>query len=411
MTNLPTPFVEFRNESNTEAKLIPRKRRIPSAAALLYCVSSPFTTGRLTATSHPGRGGMKGQYSWSDLPENVLRLICLKLGASRSHWDPRKSLYAISGVCKSWRTVALPLILHGLWETSTQLDTSDLAQLFRINPNEESSFMKCAIYREEAPGPLGTMFVRFSLFLEAETEDSNQKFLLSAIQHNRQQISIHLNPMGTGTPCAKLFSNVLGTTHKLMKCPDTLFPSEALLEQADSIIPTTGSIASVKYKLRMKGMMRPRKLSVSLPLPYENPETNICSKSEIKIRRNQILSTKLLLGKTRSKSERQIKPRSFLQRSSNQKKSPPVPQMQLVNKQPHWNDALKCWCLNFRGRVKLASVKNFQLTCPSDGTGKVVMQFGKVCANGFIMDFNPSKISAIQAFAIALTSFEGRVLL
>jgi hypothetical protein len=33
----------------------------------------------------------------------------------------------------------------------------------------------------------------------------------------------------------------------------------------------------------------------------------------------------------------------------------------LHNKQPHWNEALRCWCLNFRGRVRLASVKNFQL--------------------------------------------------
>lgn len=32
----------------------------------------------------------------------------------------------------------------------------------------------------------------------------------------------------------------------------------------------------------------------------------------------------------------------------------------LQNKAPHWNEGLRCWCLNFRGRVKLASVKNFQ---------------------------------------------------
>lgn len=33
----------------------------------------------------------------------------------------------------------------------------------------------------------------------------------------------------------------------------------------------------------------------------------------------------------------------------------------LQNKAPHWNEGLRCWCLNFRGRVKLASVKNFQV--------------------------------------------------
>jgi hypothetical protein len=38
----------------------------------------------------------------------------------------------------------------------------------------------------------------------------------------------------------------------------------------------------------------------------------------------------------------------------------------LQNMAPHWNEGLRCWCLNFRGRVKLASVKNFQV---GDGPG------------------------------------------
>lgn len=52
--------------------------------------------------------------------------------------------------------------------------------------------------------------------------------------------------------------------------------------------------------------------------------------------------------------------------------------LKLTNKPPHWNEGLKCWCLNFKGRVKLASVKNFQLMCSNDATGRIVMQFGKV---------------------------------
>lgn len=33
----------------------------------------------------------------------------------------------------------------------------------------------------------------------------------------------------------------------------------------------------------------------------------------------------------------------------------------LRNKAPRWHEQLQCWCLNFRGRVTVASVKNFQL--------------------------------------------------
>ena len=39
----------------------------------------------------------------------------------------------------------------------------------------------------------------------------------------------------------------------------------------------------------------------------------------------------------------------------------------LQNKAPHWNEGLRCWCLNFRGRVKLASVKNFQVWLEAGG--------------------------------------------
>ncbi len=83
----------------------------------------------------------------------------------------------------------------------------------------------------------------------------------------------------------------------------------------------------------------------------------------------------------------------------------------LVNKSPHWNEALRCWCLNFRGRVKLASVKNFQLVKDGDEEAKVSMQFGKFDKDLFILDFNPMTLSAIQAFAIALTTFDSKVTL
>jgi len=48
--------------------------------------------------------------------------------------------------------------------------------------------------------------------------------------------------------------------------------------------------------------------------------------------------------------------------------------IELQNKPPHWNDTLRCWCLNFRGRVKLASVKNFQLIKAEDPNKAIVMQ-------------------------------------
>ncbi|GJN15205.1 hypothetical protein PR202_gb02099 [Eleusine coracana subsp. coracana] len=84
----------------------------------------------------------------------------------------------------------------------------------------------------------------------------------------------------------------------------------------------------------------------------------------------------------------------------------------LRNKVPRWHEHLQCWCLNFHGRVTVASVKNFQLvvtTDPShpDSAGDnetVILQFGKVRSDIFTMDYcHP--LSAFQAFAICLSSF------
>lgn len=87
----------------------------------------------------------------------------------------------------------------------------------------------------------------------------------------------------------------------------------------------------------------------------------------------------------------------------------------LRNKSPRWHDQLKCWCLNFHGRVTVASVKNFQLVASPEHDGprgpehdNVILQFGKVEKDVFTMDYR-YPISAFQAFAICLSSFDTKI--
>lgn len=96
----------------------------------------------------------------------------------------------------------------------------------------------------------------------------------------------------------------------------------------------------------------------------------------------------------------------------------------LRNKPPRWHEQLQCWCLNFRGRVTVASVKNFQLiaaTQPAAGAptpapsqppvsdhDKIILQFGKVGKDMFTMDYR-YPLSAFQAFAICLSSFDTKL--
>ncbi|KAG6500322.1 hypothetical protein ZIOFF_040165 [Zingiber officinale] len=87
----------------------------------------------------------------------------------------------------------------------------------------------------------------------------------------------------------------------------------------------------------------------------------------------------------------------------------------LKNKAPRWHEQLQCWCLNFRGRVTVASVKNFQLVAAANPScsispaeqEKVILQFGKIGKDIFTMDYQ-YPLSAFQAFAICLTSFDNK---
>lgn len=90
----------------------------------------------------------------------------------------------------------------------------------------------------------------------------------------------------------------------------------------------------------------------------------------------------------------------------------PLPQhmdnvVELHNKTPIWNDETQSYVLNFHGRVTQASVKNFQLVHDSD-PDYIVMQFGRTSDDIFTMDFR-YPLCAFQAFAIALSSFDGKL--
>jgi hypothetical protein len=86
----------------------------------------------------------------------------------------------------------------------------------------------------------------------------------------------------------------------------------------------------------------------------------------------------------------------------------------LKNKSPRWHEHLQCWCLNFHGRVTVASVKNFQLVATDENAltnqelDDTTLQFGKIGKDLFTMDYS-YPLSAFQAFAICLSSFDTKL--
>ncbi|XP_058162604.1 tubby-related protein 1 [Dasypus novemcinctus] len=79
----------------------------------------------------------------------------------------------------------------------------------------------------------------------------------------------------------------------------------------------------------------------------------------------------------------------------------------LHNKPPVWNEDSGSYTLNFQGRVTRASVKNFQIV-HADDPDYIVLQFGRVAEDAFTLDYR-YPLCALQAFAIALSSFDGKL--
>jgi len=79
----------------------------------------------------------------------------------------------------------------------------------------------------------------------------------------------------------------------------------------------------------------------------------------------------------------------------------------LQNKFPEWNKELSAFALNFSGRAKVPSVKNFQLIKPNEPT-YIMMQFGKMDKDVFTLDIQ-HPMSPLQAFAFALSGVDSKL--
>lgn len=87
-------------------------------------------------------------------------------------------------------------------------------------------------------------------------------------------------------------------------------------------------------------------------------------------------------------------------------------------KKPTWNDELGAWTLNFHGRVKLASKKNFLMVPEQDNEqmmaefpdddGQVFLRFGKVTKSRFSLDFQ-APLSPMLALAIVCSAFAHKI--
>lgn len=175
------------------------------------------------------------------------------------------------------------------------------------------------------------------------------------------------------------------------------------------------SIASISYELNVLRTRGPRRMRCIMqtipfssiqeggtaPTPTSFPQSFDKTSSSLSVSRDKKPATDFSTG-------------GF---SGSLESAPPSQEpLTLKNKAPRWHEQLQCWCLNFKGRVTVASVKNFQLVAavdpshniPAAEQEKVILQFGKIGKDIFTMDYR-YPLSAFQAFAICLSSYDTKL--
>ncbi|KAI3695266.1 hypothetical protein L1987_78261 [Smallanthus sonchifolius] len=328
--------------------------------------------------------GENGGSHWSNMLPELLGEIIKRVEATDDRWPLRRNLVACGCVCKRWREVIREIVrppVHGGKITFP----SCLKQ-----PGPRDSPIQCLIKRNKNS--------LFYLYLAASPSFTNKaKFLLAARRyrngaHTEYIISLDRgdSAQGSNAYVGNLRSDFLGTKftiydsqppHNGAKPSGSRSGRRFTSKQISPQVPAGNfEIGEVSYKFNLLKSRGPRRMACSLRCTPSPPEPN-------KPEEDGAL--------TRSKSVACGQSQALLR-----------------NKAPRWHEHLQCWCLNFHGRVTVASVKNFQLVATVDpsqpggeGDGEtVLLQFGKVGDDVFTMDYR-QPLSAFQAFAVCLTSF------
>ncbi|KAK7245715.1 hypothetical protein RIF29_40564 [Crotalaria pallida] len=353
------------------------------------------------------------QSCWAHMPQELLREVLLRIEASEDTWPQRKSVVACAGVCRSWRHITKEIVKIPQFSSKLTFPISVK------QPGPREHLLRCFIKRNRS-----TQTYYLYLSLTSSLADDG-KFLLAARKCRRPTctdyiISLDADDMskGSNTHVGKLRSNFLGTKFtiydaqpphagaKIAKSRSTRLVN--LKQVSPRVPPVNFPVAHISYELNMLGSRGPRRMHCvmdSVPASAIEPGGIAPTQTELSLKNIDMFPS---FSFSRSKSNHVEN--SVSGPLGDQKDGVLV----LKNKAPRWHEQLQCWCLNFHGRVTIASVKNFQLVAsPENGPAgpehdKIILQFGKVGKDVFTMDYR-YPISAFQAFAICLSSFDTKI--
>ncbi|KAB2023313.1 hypothetical protein ES319_D06G009300v1 [Gossypium barbadense] len=394
-----TSFVwEIGNISNKSSRKRHRLRR-----------GQAHITPEASSSASPGSPGSSTvqieQRQWANLPPELLLDIIQRVEQREQCWPGRRDVVTCASVCRSWREITKDIV-----------KTPELCGFLTFpislkQPGPRDTPIQCFIRRERAtstfrlymglsPGELSKLLLAAKRVRRATGTD----FVISLVGDDFSRSS--------NKYVGKLRSNFLGTKFNIFdsqpsrdstvcssceSCRKT-HPGKV----APRVTTSNYNTAKISYELNILRTRGPRRMQCimnSIPVsaieggtaPTPTAFTNCLDEH-----------SSLLLDSAGRRPQVGSTSRSMQN----------VP-LVLKNKAPRWHEQLQCWCLNFKGRVTVASVKNFQLVAavePSENVTiteqeNVILQFGKIGKDIFTMDYC-YPLSAFQAFAICLSSFD-----
>ncbi|MBN3320881.1 TULP3 protein, partial [Atractosteus spatula] len=263
-------------------------------------------------------------------------------------------------------------------ETNGSSIEVDNLEEFALQPAPRGITVKCRITRDKKGMDRG---LYPTYFMHLEKDDNKKVFLLAGRKRKKSKTSnylISVDPTDLSREgesfVGKLRSNLMGTKFTVYDNGTNPSKAQGLLEESN----TRQELAAICYETNVLGFKGPRKMTVIIPGMNMNFE-------RVPVRPQNDHET--LLSKWQNHSLDNL--------------------IELHNKTPVWNDDTQSYVLNFHGRVTQASVKNFQIVHDND-PDYIVMQFGRVAEDVFTLDYN-YPMCALQAFAIGLSSFDGKL--
>ncbi|CAA0833861.1 Tubby-like F-box protein 2 [Striga hermonthica] len=342
------------------------------------------------------------QGQWANLPPELLLDIIRRVEESETAWPARTVVVFCASVCRSWRDITKEIV-------KTPEECGRLTFPISLKqPGPRNAPIQCFIKRDRATS---TYRLYFGL---VPSEDENDKLLLAAKRIRRPTstdfiISLVADDFSraSNTFVGKLRSNFLGTKFTIYDSQPPNADSAAAFRQsrrfsASQVSPRLPAynyaVATVCYELNVLRTRGPRRMRCTM---HSIPTSSVLAGG----------TAPTPMSFPHPPRPASLPPAGSSKRA--EKDGSDSAELVLRNKAPRWHEQLQCWCLNFKGRVTVASVKNFQLVAavdpaadvPAGEQEKVILQFGKIGKDMFTMDYR-YPLSAFQAFSICLSSFD-----